>query len=345
MKRCVASLAPLALIVLLMGMVGCTGDTGPAGPQGPAGVGLETCMQCHTDDYTMADYIVAIQSEYEVSVHANAESFVRRGADCSRCHTTEGYQNYVATQTNVEVMSSSPIGCFACHAPHANTDFTLRKQGATQRFVGGDYDKGNSNTCAMCHQARAPDPAIEDTGTAITSSRWGPHHGPQSNMLTGTGAWDFGGTLDGSATHNTGIAEGCVHCHMSETATDGLAGGHTFGVEFEYHSAPHINANGCGCHGFDPDTADADAYTLVNDAQVARQPAIDALGADLTTLGWLTSSGLVDTANLPAEADARGAVWNYYLLNEDRSVGVHNPKYADAILTATQNYVDSQMPQ
>lgn len=345
MKRCIAALAPLALAVLLLGITGCEGDEGPAGPQGPPGVGLETCMQCHTDDYQMENYIVSIQTEYRASQHANAETFVRRGEDCARCHTSEGYQYFVTTGTTQAVTESSPVNCFACHSPHTNGDFALRKSGATTLDAGGTYDKGNSNTCAMCHQARAADPPITETGTAITSARWGPHHGPQGSILSGNSAWDFGTPLSTSASHNDRIAAGCVGCHMAETADNGLAGGHTFGLTYIYHGAEELNSKGCAIETCHQSWDDETAHTAVEASKAAFMTDLMALGDDLRTLGWMDESDLVVPAALPAEADARGAVWNYLMLLEDRSGGIHNPTYARAALNAAQAYVDAQTAQ
>jgi formate-dependent nitrite reductase cytochrome c552 subunit len=321
-------------------LVGCEGDKGPAGPPGTA-----SCMNCHTDDYTMVSYIRAIQTEYTYSHHANAATFVRRGSEssptCGHCHTTEGYQHFVATGEEIDVETSSPIGCFACHAPHTNEDFSLRKQGPTAMWTSDEvFDKAEANTCAMCHQARPPVPAIENIATPITSSRWGPHHSPQANVLAGLGAYEFDGPYSTNHGHNN-IANGCVNCHMAEVAQDALAGGHTFAINYETSSGTRVNSKGCvACHG---DLTDAQLTTKVDDAQEEFEEGLHALRDALIALGWVQANGeQVIPANIPATADARGAIWNYFLLDFDLSISIHNPAFAEDVLEATMEYVDAQ---
>ena len=339
MKRLLNWTLPLAFMATIAVLVGCEGDEGPAGPPGTA-----SCMNCHTDDYNMANYILAVQTEYSASQHRNAASFVRRGSEssptCGHCHTTEGYQHFVATGEEIDVETSSPIGCFACHAPHTNEDFSLRKQGPTDMWVGGQYDKQESNTCAMCHQARSPVPAITDVATAITSSRWGPHHGPQSNILAGIGAYEFDGPYSKNHGHNN-IANGCVNCHMAEVAQDALAGGHTFAINYEASGGIRVNGKGCvACHG---DQTDASLTGFVDDAQEEFEEGLHALRDALIALGWVQANGeLVNPGNIPATEEARGAVWNFLLLDHDLSVSVHNPAFANAVLEATMDWVDTQ---
>ncbi|HUU45830.1 MAG TPA: ammonia-forming cytochrome c nitrite reductase subunit c552 [Acidobacteriota bacterium] len=328
----------LTAVIAVAAFIGCEGEEGPQGPPG-----LATCTEtCHTDSYAVDDYLLAYQTEYEGSGHANGESFARGGEDCARCHTSEGFTHFVTTGEEIEVVESSPIGCFGCHAPHTNQDFSLRRTSAVDLDWGGTYNKLESNTCATCHQARLPDPLIDDLATAITSTRWGPHHGPQSGVLIGDGAYVFDEAYSSSHAHNA-VSNGCVGCHMAETAGDGLGGGHTFSVGYEYHSSHTINGNGCfGCHtAWDED--DDNATEAVADAKAEFEEAMDALLADFVTLGWLSSSGSVQGSAIPADVDARGAVFNFKFIEEDLSMGVHNPTYAGDVLEATQAYVDQQL--
>ena len=69
------------------------------------------------------------------------------------------------------------------------------------------------------------------------------------------------------------------------------------------------------------------------------------LGEGLVTLGWIDPGDTV-YVNVPLgliDTDSRGAVWNYRMLLEERSEGVHNPNYIGGVLTATQTYVTSQL--
>ena len=130
----------IALLVSTIAVVGCKGDDGAVGPPGTA-----NCTEsCHTDSYDMQNYIRSAQAEYAASQHAIAESVVRRDDGCARCHTTEGFQHFVTTGEEVAVDESSPIGCFACHAPHSNENFAVRVTDPVTWIVGGTWDNGSS---------------------------------------------------------------------------------------------------------------------------------------------------------------------------------------------------------
>lgn len=347
----------LAVFCLAFAFAGCTGDDGadgaqgPAGPEGPGGAdgpegpegpegppGTVACMECHTDNWNMDNFLVPFQSEFATSLHAMGETFVRKGADCSRCHTGEGFQIYAETGVGQELTAGSHIGCFSCHAPHTNADFSLRVTGAQTFDAGGTFDKGNANICSVCHQIRPADPPIESEDP-ITSSRWGTHHGPQANLLSGQGAWEFDGAYAANAMHNTSISNGCIGCHMADAPESGNAGGHTFWVQYEYHSALEVNSKGCSCHGWDDD----------EEAALAVEAQAMAFGEDMATLKallvdaeWLTESDSVIPATAPTEADDRGALFNYQMLREDRSNGTHNPVYAQAVLDASIAHMEAK---
>ena len=334
----ISPLTLLCMLSLLFALAACEGEQGAQGVAG-ADADVQCTQQCHTDDASdLQDWIVSIQEEAKASMHAHAGSFVYRDDPCSGCHTTEGYQYRVANGATIAVETSSRISCWACHAPHSNANFNLRKQGATDWIIGtGTYDKGNSNTCAMCHQGLDADPAVASVDT-ITNKRWGPHHGPQSNMLAGHGAYEFTGAYNATHPHN-GIANGCVNCHMADQPEGGMAGGHSNQINYSYHGSVHVNSAGCGCHG----AQDLDAKVAAT--QAAYETAVRQLGEGLVTLGWIDPGDTV-YVNVPLgliDTDSRGAVWNYRMLLEERSEGVHNPNYIGGVLTATQTYVTSQL--
>ena len=346
MNRWIKTGMLIGAMILIVVLVGCKGDDGPAGP-----AGIDNCTtKCHTDSYEVADYIRPYQLQYETSVHATGTTYLRTESPCSGCHTTEGFQQYVAAGTAPAVEQSTHIGCFACHAPHTNESFAMRKTGATTLAVGGgSYDKGPSNTCAMCHQLRVPSPNF--TPDSMTSSRFGGHHGPQANVLSGRGLHVFtGGTAyPAGARHNTAITNGCVSCHMASLPSGALAGGHTFALT--YGDPERLNFKGCTCHALRDNAA---ALTFVDEAKTKFETGlVDTLGARLFALGLLKqntdgSYSVNDKRRTSTSgprviwtADEIGAVFNFGALLEDRSGGIHNPVYARAVLNATLNYANS----
>lgn len=331
--------------LLAFALSACEGDPGPAGPPGTT-----ECFTCHTDDFQMANFLLPKEQEYSVSQHALGDTYLRRDAPCSRCHTNEGHQTWLATGVETDMGSTSKIQCWTCHAPHTNGDFSQRRQNAPVEFeVEGVYtstamyDYEESNTCASCHQPRPANPPIAD-GANVTSSRWGPHHGPQSAVFMGTAAWAFPGvTYATGPSHATTIADGCVHCHMATPSNDEDFGGHTFRVA----EGGTVNSHGCiECH--DSWMDDDDATDEVEMVQDAFKIELNKVRDQLATMGFLRTP--TDADNIPlttasssapivTSADTLGCIWNYYLLAEDKSLSVHNPKYANDVLDATKAFL------
>jgi hypothetical protein len=305
-------------------------------------------MECHADNWDLEYALNPIEAEFGISQHNTGDTFVRRGStsgpECSRCHTNEGFQIYIETGTEQAVSQSSRIGCFACHAPHTYGDFSLRKTGAADLTLGDSYDAGTSNTCAVCHQNRAPSPDFT-SADPIRSPYWGPHHGPQASMVAGQGAYEFDGPYSGSSTHSAALEDGCVDCHMGPVADNGLGGGHSFWMRYEYHGHELINTKGCdGCHapwGPEEDRGDRDeaATEDVEETKADFAAELTLVKAELIARGWLDDEDHVNTDSPPTAADDRGAVFNYLMLLEDRSGGIHNPTYANAVLNATKDYL------
>jgi len=293
-------------------------------------------MQCHTDNYAALDFLLPYKVDFSHSQHYLGDTYERSTDPCSRCHTNEGFQKYVATGEVGVIANSSPITCWTCHAPHTNMNFNQRKGGVTTLDVtGATFDRGPANTCATCHQSREYEPAIADTAR-ITSKRWGPHHGPQSDILIGSGiAYGFGQTIPSSHPHKN-APEGCVDCHMAATASEAMVGGHTFRVVDE---DDNVNATGCavsGCH----DGADDDEMTARLEQ---REEEFEAELQEIRTLlldrGWIDADDYVIVPGGPSDTDDRGALFNFRLLVDDNSHGVHNPAYIDAILSRTKAHL------
>jgi hypothetical protein len=127
---------------------------------------------------------------------------------------------------------------------------------------------------------------------------------------------------------------------MAPPPEDGMAGGHSWWMSYEYHGSEYINSQGCVlCHG-----ELADMTAIVKNTQNAFATKLEALATDMETLGWLNSGhSQVVPSGVGADEGARGAVWNYLLLLDDSSMSVHNTTFANEVLTATQDYVDSRL--
>ena len=321
----------------------------------------DQCFNCHNGQMD------AMQGEWANSVHAsgaNVDYTSRPGSDCARCHNQEGFITWINTGTLLaNAGNAKAIGCFACHNPHENGDLRLRTDAPVTMKTGATFDLGPANLCANCHQA-SNYPTITDD-YEITSSRFGPHHGPQGDLLLGTGGYTgFPDFVAGSSLHKDVLAEACVTCHMGYARThEGYdVGGHSFNMLDEAENSLVANCTASACHGegtlaFTASTNSLEPYDMTltadpvdwdNDGTVeGYQSEMEGMLDSLRTL--LEIQGIYDPATelavtgTYADGNLVGAYWNYITVEEDRSLGVHNWEYMRSIIQASIDYV-SAMP-
>ncbi len=327
------------------GADGVDGAVGPAGPQGekgekgdkgdpgdPGEAGTAGCIQCHD----VSTDVKAKVLQYEASVHFMGGNFERATTSCAECHTHEGFMEFLATgDVAATIANPTPVGCRTCHKLHtdyATSDYALTVTEPFMFETGETYDRGTSNLCANCHHPRPADiPEVGGPDMEITNKRYGPHHGPQAALLAGVGGYKVPGSLPYTNTaHTTMISDGCVTCHMA-AAYGTQAGAHTWRMGYEYHGSTTPNMDGCeGCHSgaedFDINGAVTEINGLVADLKQILMDK-DIIGEDGYAKVPITLS-----------ADEAGALYNYKYITEDRSGGVHNIKYAKALL---QNSIEA----
>jgi hypothetical protein len=274
----------------------------------------------------------------------------------------------------------TPINCRTCHLVHETygaSDIALRTSAPVDLWMGDvigttmTVDIGDGNLCANCHQPRPYDWEAGLFGTAdsvtIPTSRYGPHHGPQSTVLTAQGGYEFSGEDYTSSAHR-GAEDGCVTCHMAEPAYADEAGGHTWGMEWDDHGDMLLWVAGCGasggCHDVSSSAAEEGLVEEAEDEMALIWDDVDADGSIDTTgdTGLLvdlkavlvTAGVLTNSESSPSSAtkmwprDLVGALWNYQMIREDRSRGLHNFKYTTQLLetsiTAVEDYIASLVP-
>ncbi len=356
----------------LQGPAGLDGINGIDGVDGIDGAdtSAESCISCHSNTFRAPIYTAYQTSFHSKGITEGSVEYAGARASCAQCHSDEGFVDYIVKgEANIdgyyfnglpeivlvtndngtpdddtddfeeplldeygvpvyELGTGEPnvteITCTTCHDTHKSFDFendgndlALRALDPVSLITDGtiiDYGDG-SNTCINCHQPRRTGPVDDGAGMfRITSTHWGPHHGPQATLLEGIQGMLIAGGSEtipevGSAAHRTGST--CVSCHMGAT-TDGTDGLHTMIPS----AASCIE---CHSNGIPPDTF---------------------LDADMATLyGLLETAGLLETEEgsvhpVPGtyplvEAEA---AWNYLFIYEDGSNGVHNPKYAKALI-------------
>jgi hypothetical protein len=208
--------------------------------------------------------------------------------------------------------NSSRIDCRACHQIHTTyttKDWALEIVAPVKLIASGaTYDGGMGNLCANCHQQRTAFPAAKDGKIPVDTTHWGGHHGPETALLLGVG----GVGVDGKPTsHYSKVENTCVTCHLGGAGPDAN------------HSFTPQPATCVKCH--------ADAKSLdVDGKQTEIKAQLVAVQKALTAKGLLDSKGVIVVGNYSPEY--AGALWNYLLVEEDKSSGVHNPPYAKALL-------------
>jgi formate-dependent nitrite reductase cytochrome c552 subunit len=304
-----------------------------------------SCFECHSDGDLR---VIQAEAQWAESVHSEGNT-VAEGteAGCMSCHSNEGFLQFVAgVPTYTPAPAPTVIGCFTCHAPHTNGDFGLRVTAPTPLMNGDSFDLGEGNTCVACHHARASvrssvvtvvNSIVTDPDSVTITNRFGPHYGPQGDMLLGSNGYEYNG-YDYSVgnPHRTITTDGCVDCHMK---TVGLGvGGHTFAVSaLDESGDPVYNTEAClGCH---PNIGDTFDYRQVQaDAEVL----ITQLHDRLVTAGFLNATTDRPIPGRISSNDA-GAIWNYrFVKHGDRSRGVHNPDYTRDLLQSSIEYMDSR---
>lgn len=322
------------------GPEGPTGAAGPMGPAGPAGAdGNSTCLQCHVDGVSL----LAIQVQYNNSIHRVGGNFERNGTSCAPCHTHQGFVEVVTTGASTTAAAPSnpaPVNCRTCHMIHdtyTDADWALRVTAPVDFMVGshGTADLGKGNLCAQCHQSRmlSPMPAVGGPNVNITSYRYGWHHGPQGQVIAGVGAFKFAGTMtipDGPGIHGDPVSNPgvCITCHMAE-AYGAQSGGHTWNMAYDYHGSIVENVAGCnstGCH------ASVEDFEYLH-VQTEVETLLANIAVELQRVGIMGADHYAVTGSW--SGDLAAAFANWQMFEEDRSLGLHNPDYARAVLGNT----------
>lgn len=337
----------MMLVFACEGPAGADGEQGLAGENGVDGVdGMDGananafCADCHN-----LEYRTEIKNAYALSVHAEGANVGYAGGRnaCAKCHSHQGFHETLITgrdTTAANIPIPVAFNCETCHGFHATLDSTefpdyaLNQTEPVVMMITQGTETldlpGSGNLCAYCHQPRHRDgfpldPANTSTTHAITTTHWGPHHGPQSVIFMGEYGFEVSGSMSypDEWKHQT---KDCAWCHMADAVTADH-GGHTF--------TPDV-AKCNSCHGDAVDVA-------------GLQTEIEGLVASLSTK--LQSFNLVDAeGHIIKSADGKGADWtndeagvvfNYLIIEEDRSHGMHNYPYVKALLQNSIEKVDS----
>jgi hypothetical protein len=291
------------------------------------------------------------QLQYSNSFHATGGDFERSTTSCAICHTSQGFLERLPTNaysTAADISDPAPPKCRTCHQIHTtytSADYALTTTSPIVLYQGGEtIDLGTEagNLCGKCHQSRriSPMPAMGGANVTLSSggaTRYGGHHSPVAQIISGTGLFEFSGsaTIAGGAfTHgdpdyNPGV---CAGCHMAE-AYGAQAGGHTLQMAYELHGSEVENVAGCNAVGCHKTVEDFDHWNV--------RPEIKGLLSDLAAeLYRLGIKADADPTSVSAKSgsfpgDVAAGFVNFQLITEDKSGGLHNPPYVRNVLKNT----------
>lgn len=309
------------------------------------------CNQCHDD----ASHHVKGE-QFAVSGHANPVD-ESGSAGCVKCHTGKGFAQVqaglAAGKTETEITSGpyfdksfSNISCAACHDPHNVTNqYQLRTVTATATDNATQIVKGGfGRVCMNCHKARTI--ATDTYVSAATFSRFGPHHAPNTEVFFGTNFYTFGATIEQSK-HADLLENGCVTCHMSATDNGAngrpkLMGNHSFQMNT---AAGESNMKACApCHGYSLGAKFSDVGFYIKDVGDFDGDGIkEGLMAEvdgytqkifaLLPVGTPANAAILSTRPTAAwTTDQKKILFNLYQILEDKSMGMHNPRFVINLL-------------
>jgi hypothetical protein len=298
-----------------------------------------TCSQCHDEP---SHHIKT--AEWSNSMHAVTTSDPAATATCVGCHTTNGF---IARSNGATTLPTGygAINCQTCHEPHGQTTPTtathqIRTMGPVTLADGTIVaDAGEGALCIQCHQARVNAKTYVDSTAG--SAHFGPHEGPQADMLEGVNGYTYGQTIPTSA-HQFVVPNTCVGCHMQTVATTDPGflnvGGHTFKPSY---TPPGANATkedlvaACQtCHGpdvtsFDFPLFDYDGTGNIQGVQTEVQYLLDQLSTMLPPAGKPKTALTIDATWTKPQLEAG---YNWLFVTNDGSKGIHNMAYTVGLL-------------
>lgn len=301
----------------------------------------EMCARCHdSGDHHFRP------AQLKYSGHSAPPSYPTGPgrASCARCHTTEGFIEYVSGEEVTE-HDYSAFSCAMCHDPHDTYGDDGRHQLRTVSATLGNgfevTEGGNGKLCMNCHQSRRD----ADTYTEEPQSHYGPHYMTQADMFNATNAVTFGYNLP-SSPHIKAVPNSCAGCHMAESHPDeGIpyVGDHTFSMVDVISGEEHVEV--CNeCHGdvgesFDDKKYFDENFVADHDGDGVEEGIHDEVEGLMEELANLLPAAEGHDAYDPhddvdetwSKVELKAA-FNYQMVYYDRSHGIHNPAFTVALL-------------
>ncbi len=332
------------------------------------------CAHCHEGGH---QYDGWTNSEHG---NNNNEFRMYTFGSCVECHTGAGYINKMDEDYNGNLKGGTIVGCATCHDPHVEEANNLHQLRGFEDVVLNDAaattitteDAGNGAMCMNCHKAHN-DP-ISDVKSR---SHVGPHHAPHADMLYGVNGIEFGVEVKSSIVHIS-VDNTCAGCHMVAPRST-RSSTYVADVQGDFKDATltsdqvsELTANAYG-HSMYNTFTDDDGNTFDNMSPCATchpsDGSFDEISmfkkdhdGDGTVEGFqLEIQGMMHALEVRIIASVDGAVdmddvedaektmpmnvlmalYNWAMIEEDKSWGVHNPQYTLTLLGSANALLDA----
>jgi hypothetical protein len=215
--------------------------------------------------------------------------------------------------------------------------------------------------CLQCHHNRNGSVTNQLVNFPLGKPTWyggssfGPHDGPQGDMIEGINAVTYGQNIPSSA-HRYAVPNLCVGCHM-QPADYGdpaflQAGGHTFNMTYALVTNGVTNTldkvDACEqCHGpiasFDMPKVDYNGDGVIEGVQTEVQHLLDKLSTFLPNSTYRADGNYMGDGLVKSSISVKTnwqqkylqAGYNWQFVNNDGSLGVHNAPFAVGLLKAS----------
>src|SRR5581483_4021931 len=120
-------------------------------------------------------------------------------------------------------------GSFPWRVPVGQNDVAFISKSPDTSAVTGQSAgaRGKANICIWCHRSRKDVTNYISPGpTNNISQYWGPHEGPQADIFTAKGGYEYKFVNYGTAAHEQQLV--CTTCHMAAVTTNGGFPDHSF---------------------------------------------------------------------------------------------------------------------
>jgi hypothetical protein len=281
-------------------------------------------------------------------------------ASCYPCHSGAAFVKFANNRQSPGYSAATDnfpsISCATCHDPHSTKNENQLRIVSLDSLVNGYKPPagigGKGLLCMNCHHGRSNAEAKVASQAVKFADRFYNHYSPQADMFFGANGIEYGLNLTGLSSHS-GIKDACVTCHMA-TRVEGSA-------SLSNHQMGMVNSSGAdivtactSCHGnitkFDDVKAssDYDGNGKIEGVQTEVQGLLDKLKAQLPkdATGEVVTMAKDSAAvkSHPRYPTVLSAMWNYWYVKNDFSLGIHNPKYTVAILQASLRALDQTIP-